>query len=55
MNKPGLKNKLSLWAVSFILAAILLFFYFHAPLLPILLAGIGTLALVLFRHYKSSR
>lgn len=52
MNDNNLNKKLITWAATFLCVAVLLFFYFHAPILPILLAGAGTLLIVLFQNSK---
>jgi len=50
LAKKEISRSLKVWAFSFSVAGIILFFYFKAPIIPIILAGIGTLILVLLQN-----
>ena len=49
MNPNDEMKRLSLWLLSFLVVAIAMYFYFHAPLLPIVLAGVLTFMITLLR------
>ena len=53
-KENGFTRKLVLWFGSYLAAAILLFFYFKAPLFPLLLGGLLTLALTWIKWVKRS-
>ena len=45
----GMKRKITLWLASYLVASVLLLFYFHAPLVPLLIAGLATFLITLRR------
>ena len=45
-------RSLSLWLASYLVVAVLLFFYAGVSLLPILIAGLLTLGVTLFRLWR---
>lgn len=51
--KSDLRKKIVWWFCGYAAAALILIYYFHAPVVPVLLAGALTLALTLFRHFRS--
>ncbi len=55
MNKNDVNRRLTLWAVTFFSIAVILFFYFKAPLLPLLLAGISTFCIVVVRYFSEQQ
>ncbi len=54
-NQADLRKSLVLWLGSFIVTGLLLFFYFGAPLIPILLAGALTGLVAFFRYFRSKK
>ncbi|GEM_PF-3956808 len=55
MNKIDLRKILVPWLASFAFAALILFFYFKAPLMPILLAGVATGVITFVRYFLSKK
>ena len=47
---PSTRRTLRLWVGSFLVIAVVLFCYFGAPVLPVLIAGVLTLAVTLIRR-----
>ena len=46
-KKSNRKRRIAVWLGSYLIAAIVLFFYFNAPLFPIILGGFAALAITL--------
>ncbi len=54
-GKMRLGRALTIWAGSVVCVGLLLFFYGGVPLLPILAAGLFSLGVTLFRHFRSKK
>jgi len=54
-QKPTLKRALTLWLAGFLISAILLYSYFHAPIGPILIAGILTFFITYVRYSSKKK
>ena len=48
--KQSFKRKFTIWLASYLAGAILLLFYFHAPFLPIVLAGFLTFGITFIKR-----
>ena len=53
--RKSLGRDLALWGGSFLMAATALVIYLRAPILPLLAAGVVTLAITFFRHRAGPR
>ena len=51
--ESGLKKALVFWLRSFLLVAVVTFFFFKVSLGAILLAGLGTFLITFLRHFRS--
>ena len=51
----NLNRQLTLWLGSFLVVAVVLFFYSNAPVFSILFAGFLTLGITLLRYYLSNK
>ena len=54
-RRGSLTRDLSIWLGCFVMAALALVVYLHAPLVPLLFAGGLTLALTALRHFTQKK